>query len=104
DVSVAQSGISLQLQFQPMVAKTNEKDLDILSVHTQMFYDLATQWMPTYEGLHFDGLSVIPTIGGKIPIDRVAKFTELNDMMDRGVISAAFYRSEAAKLGYVFPE
>lgn len=104
DVSVAQSGISLQLQFQPMVAKTNEKDQEILSVHAQLFYDLAHQWFPTYEGLSFEGLNIIPRVGGKIPVDRVAKFTELNDMMDRGVISAAYYRLEAAKLGYVFPD
>lgn len=104
DVSVAQSGISLQLQFQPMVAKTNEKDQEILSVHAQLFYDLATQWFPTYEGLSFEGLNITPRVGGKIPIDRVAKFTELNDMIDKGIISAAYYRLEAAKLGYVFPE
>lgn len=104
DVTVAQSGISLQLQFQPMVAKTNEKDQDILAVHAQMFYDLAHQWMPTFEGLNFEGLNVIPRVGGKIPIDRVAKLTELNDMLDRNVISTAYYRLEASKLGYTFPE
>lgn len=104
DVAVAQSGISLQLQFQPMVAKTNEKDAEIVAVHMQMFYDLATQWMPTYEGLNFDGMTVSPVIGGKIPVDRVAKFTELNGMMDRKVISAAYYRQEANRLGYTFPE
>jgi hypothetical protein len=104
DVSVAQSGISLQLQFQPMVAKTNEKDQDVLAVHEQMFYDLATQWFPTYEAIQFDGMKIMPQIGGKIPIDRVAKFNELNAMMDRKVISTAYYRLEAAKLGYVFPD
>ena len=104
DVAVAASGISLQLQFQPMVAKTNEKDIDIMSVHSQMFYDLAYQWFPTYERLSFEGLAINPRIGGKIPIDRVAKLTELDNMLDRGVISAAFYRLEAGKLGYVFPE
>lgn len=104
DVAVAASGISLQLQFQPMVAKTNEKDREIIDVHAQMFFDLVTQWFPTFERLNFDGLKVMPTIGGKIPIDRVAKLTELNDMLDRKVISTAFYRSEMVKLGYVFPE
>ena len=104
DVAVAQSGISLQLQFQPMVAKTNEKDDEILAIHSQMFYDFATQWLPTYEGLHFDGMTVAPRIGGKIPVDRVAKFTELNNMLDRKVISASYYRQEAARLGYVFPD
>lgn len=104
DVAVAQSGISLQLQFQPMVAKTNEKDNEIIAVHDQMFFDFATQWFPTFERLSFDGMTVSARVGGKIPIDRVAKFTELNNMMDRKVISAAYYRQEAARLGYVFPE
>lgn len=104
DVSVAQSGIALQLQFQPMVAKTNEKDRDIIDVHAQMFFDLVSQWFPTYEGLSFEGMRVMPRIGGKIPIDRVAKFTELNQMLQLGVISAAYYRMEAARLGYVFPD
>lgn len=104
DVSVAQSGIALQLQFQPMVAKTNEKDRDIIDVHAQMFFDLTTMWLPVYEGLNFDGMRVMPRIGGKIPIDRVARFTELNAMLDKGVISAAYYRMEAARLGYVFPD
>lgn len=104
DVAVAQSGISLQLQFQPMVAKTNEKDEEIKAVHDQMFFDFATQWFPTFEGLNFEGMTVLSRIGGKIPVDRVAKFTELNNMLDRKVISAAYYRQEASRLGYVFPE
>lgn len=104
DVAVAASGISLQLQFQPMVAKTNEKDQEILSVHAQMFHDLAAQWFPAYERLNFEGLKVAPRIGGKIPVDRVAKFSELNNMMDRKIISAEYYRMEATRLGYVFPD
>lgn len=104
DVSVAQSGIALALQFAPMIAKTNERDQDVLSVHAQMFFDLATMWFPTYEGISFEGLKIAPRIGGKIPIDRVARFQELNNMIDKGVISAAYYRMEASRLGYVFPD
>jgi hypothetical protein len=104
DVSVAQSGIALQLQFQPMVAKTNEKDRDIIDVHAQMFHDLVTFWLPAYENVSFEGMRVAPRVGGKIPIDRVAKFSELKQMLEMGVISAAYYRMEAARLGYVFPD
>jgi hypothetical protein len=104
DVQVAQSGIALALQFAPTIAKTNERDQDVLSVHAQMFFDMATMWFPTYEGLSFDGLQIMPRIGGKIPIDRVARFTELNNMLDKRVISAAYYRMEASRLGYVFPD
>lgn len=104
NVSVAESGISLSLQLAPMIAKTDEKDMIIQETHDQMFFDLATQWFPTYEGARFDGLSIVSTIGDKMPVDREKRFTELNDMLDRGVISAAYYRLEATKFGYVFPE
>ena len=103
-VTVAESGISLSLQLAPMIAKTDEKDTILREIHDQMFYDLATQWFPTYEGARFDGLTVMSTIGDKMPVDREKRFVELNDMLDRQVISAAYYRLEAAKFGYVFPE
>lgn len=103
DVQVAASGIALYMQLSPLLAKTAEKDVEIRAVHAQMFYDLATQWFPAYEKVSFDGLVVAPQIGDKLPVDREKRFSELNDMLDRGVISRAFYRLEAAKLGYVFP-
>lgn len=103
DVSVASSGIALYLQLSPLLAKTDEKDISIRAVHAQMFYDLVTQWFPAYEKLSFEGMQVMPTIGDKIPVDREKRFAELNDMLDRKVISRSFYRLEAAKLGYVFP-
>lgn len=104
DVSVASSGIALYMHLSPLLAKTEEKDIGIRGIHTHLFYDLATQWFPAYESLSFEGMQVTPIFGDKVPVDREKRFAELNDMLDRGVISRAFYRSEAAKLGYVFPE
>jgi hypothetical protein len=37
-------------------------------------------------------------------VDRTARLAELNDMLDRKVIDTAYYRQEASKLGYVFPD
>ena len=104
DVRVASSGIALYMQLSPLLAKTDEKDIAIREVHSQLFFDLATQWFPAYEGVRFEGMQVIPVVSDKMPVDREKRFAELNDMLDRGVISAAFYRTEAAKLGYAFPE
>lgn len=103
-VSVAQSGIALFLQLAPMIAKTDEKDVSVKEVHAQMFHDLITEWFPIYEGARFNGLTMLPFVGDKMPVDREKRFGELNDMMDRQVISAAYYRQEAARLGYTFPE
>jgi hypothetical protein len=104
DVSVAQSGVALALQLQPMLSKTGEKNDLLLDTHNQMFYDIFTMWMPAYEETTFDNLAVDCVVGSAVPVDREARFAELNDMLDRGVIDTDYYRQEAGKLGYVFPD
>jgi hypothetical protein len=104
DVTVAQSGIALRLQLGPMLSKAEEKDQTIVDVHDQMFYDLATEWFPVFEQANFDGTVVSTTLGDKIPVDRTGRLQELNDMLDRQVISTQYYRDECTKLGYVFPD
>lgn len=104
DVSVAESGIALLLQMAPMIAKAEEKDTSVVDTHDQMFFDLATEWFPVYESVNFEGTIVSTTLGDKIPTNRTSRLAELNDMLDRQVISTQYYRDEATKLGYVFPE
>lgn len=103
DVSVAESGIALSLKFAPILAKTDEKDTFIQEVLAQMFYDLQTQWFPQYEGITMTGVMPEVAFGDKLPLDRTARVNELNEMLDRRVISAQFYRDEMKKFGYVFP-
>jgi hypothetical protein len=104
DVTVAQSGIALALQLGPMLAKAGEKDELILDVHNQMFFDLTNMWMAAYEDLPFENVMVNCVTGDAVPVDRERRFTELNDMLDRGVIDTEYYRIEASKLGYTFPD
>jgi hypothetical protein len=103
DVSIASSGIALSLQLSPLIALTAEKDTSIVEVHQQMFYDLQNEWLPVYESLRFDGALIEPMVGDKLPVDREARMAELNNMLDRQVVSAQYYRQEMAKLGYEFP-
>lgn len=104
DVQIASSGIALALQLGPMLAKANEKNDLLLDTHNNLFYDMLTMWMPTYEDTTFDGIAVECGVGSAVPVDREARFAELNDMLDRGVIDTDYYRTEAKKLGYVFPD
>ena len=104
DVQIAQSGIALALQLSPIIAKATEKDGLITATHDQMWYDLLNGWYPAYEQTIFNDVQVDSLVGSAVPVDRAARFTELNDMLDRGVIDTEFYRDEAAKLGYVFPD
>jgi hypothetical protein len=103
DVTVAESGVALALKMSPMLAKAGEKNQLLLDVQTQMWFDILTMWMPSYEETVFDGVGVDCAVSNGMPVDRVQRFAELNDMLDRGVISNDYYRSEAQKLGYSFP-
>lgn len=104
DVTVAQSGIALALQMSPMLSKAGEKNQLLLDTQNQMWFDIVTMWMPAFEETSFDGVtSVDCAVGSGMPTDRVQRFAELNDMLDRGVIDNEFYLSEATKLGYSFP-
>lgn len=104
DVQRASSGVALALELGPMLAKANEKNQLILDTHDQMFFDMLTMWFAAYEDGDWENLSVTCSTGDAVPVDRSARFAELNDMLDRGVIDTGYYRSEAAKLGYVFPD
>lgn len=104
DVTVAQSGVALSLQFAPILAKTDEKDSMIQDKHAQMMFDLTQYWFPVYEQTRFDGMRIKPLTGDKLPVDRDQRLTELDNMLDRNVITTAYYRQEASKLGFTFPE
>lgn len=101
DAQVAQSGIALAIKFAPTLAKIETRDIHGIDLLTQMFYDFKT-WYAVFELELLDG-DIIPVIGDKLPTDRVARLNELNNMFDRRVISAKFYRLEMQKLGYIFP-
>lgn len=102
DVQTASSGIALAIKFMPTLAKLDERDKTGVDRLTQLFYDWQ-KWYEAYEGTKLEGEIEI-TIGDKLPTDRTGRINELNNMLDRGVISRVYYRAEMQKLGYEFPD
>lgn len=102
DAQVAQSGIALAIKFMPTLAKIETRDTHCIDILTQMFYDWKT-WYEVFESKSLSG-DIVPSIGDKLPIDRTARVNELNNMIDRKIISRKYYRTEMEKLGYVFPD
>lgn len=101
DAQVASSGIALAIKFQPTLAKIETRDRHAIGILKQLFFNWKT-WHEVFEQETLQG-DIIPDIGDKLPIDRVARVNELNNMMDRKIITGQFYRDEMAKLGYEFP-
>lgn len=104
DVQTAESGIALAIKFMPTMAKIEDRDTESLEILTNMFYDWKFWWQ-VYEGDDFLDIDIVPILGEKLPINRTTILNELNNMLDRGVISKKFYRQVAeAKLEYEFPD
>jgi hypothetical protein len=102
DPATAASGIALAIKFAPTLAKIESRDRSGISKLKQLFFDWKT-WYAVFERVTLEG-DIVPSIGDKLPIDRVARVNELNNMVDRGLIPAQFYRDEMMKLGYKFPK
>lgn len=103
DVQVAESGVALAIKFLPTLAKIEQRDLTGMETLRQLFYNWK-KWYITYEGLEEGGVELDVILGSKLPESRKEKLNELNNMFDRKVISAAYYRAEMEKLGYTFPD
>ncbi len=101
DVQTAQSGIALAIKFMPTLAKLEQRDLSGTGKLRQMFFDWKT-WHKVYEGEELTG-DIEPELGQKLPANRTETVNELNNMLDRGVISKKYYRAQMQKLGYEFP-
>ena len=103
DVAVAESGIALAIKFMPTLAKIEYRDTAGVEVLTQLWYDWKF-WVKAYENKDFTAVDILITLGEKLPVNRKNVFDELNQMVDRKIISKQFYRDEIQKrLDYVFP-
>lgn len=103
DVTVAESGISLQLQLTPILVAAKEKELEILGTMDHMLYDLITQWFPAYEGVSFsEDSSVVSHIEDAMPVNREARIQEVLLLFTSQLISLAEARAELVKFGYKF--
>lgn len=103
DVQVAESGVALLLQLGPMLAKAAEKDLEIVDVHTQMFYDLKN-WFAVYEQQNFLDAEVIPILGDKLPTNREKEIEHILEMVAAKIMSAQTARARLTMLGYKFEQ
>lgn len=102
DVQVAQSGIALSIKFLPTLARIEPRDTAYIEILQQMFYDLRT-WFDVYEPTPLPEVN-IDIEKSKLPANRTETLNELNNMLDRKVISRKYYRDQAKKLGYDIPD
>jgi hypothetical protein len=106
DVQTAESGIALAFKMAPILAKNEEKELEILSVMDNMLFDITTMWFPVYEQLS-NAARAVSIVDDPLPINRKAVLDEVISLLssDPPLISAEYARTILSdKLGYDFPD
>lgn len=106
DAQIAESGIALAFQMSPLLAGNEEKEAEILAVMDHMLYDLATMWIPAFEGVE-TAARPVSIVDDPMPVNRKAVLEEITAMLSTTppLISAEYARTLIQeKLGYDFPE
>jgi hypothetical protein len=104
DSAIAESGISLALQFAPLLSKNEEKEQILLGKMDHILYDLTTMWLPAYEGMTSEARPV-SIVDDPLPLNRKATIEEVVLLVTNNMMSVEYatqYLSE--KLGFEFPE
>lgn len=100
DVTVAESGISLQLQLAPILASGKEKEDEMLSIMDHLLYDLVTMWFPAYEQYTPPPeLSAASVVGDPMPVNREARIQEVLLLFTSQLITIAQAQAELARVG-----
>ncbi len=100
DVTVAESGIALQMQLAPMLAKVDMRKDSVEDVHAQMFYDLR-QWFIAYEQTPLNAL-VLPVFGSAVPTDVKGEIDKILTIYNAGLADDDWARGQLEDLGYDF--
>lgn len=102
DVTIAESGISLQLQLAPLLAQNAEKEGVLIGVYDQMFFDLLHGWMVAYEGIPDNPPALlVSVVGDPLPRNRAADINELTGLVEANIVSIQEARGIlVARFGY----
>lgn len=99
EVGVAESGIALALRMAPLIDAAEDREFEITDVMNQMLFDLRA-FFEIYEGIRLPTTDVRVIYGDKLPLDRTAKETRLQQLYTDRVVSLEWYWEELQKLGY----
>jgi len=114
DVSVAESGIALEIQFVPLTARVNERLLTVDAKLGNMLYDLP-KWLVAYEGSIMSPLLADPTDPTKgprlkpvyapvIPVNKAKEIQDTIALAGAGLISGETARERLRELGVKIPD
>lgn len=113
DVTVAESGISLELQLKPLLAQNGEKEEELIVILDQMFHDIVTMWLPAYEG-DFDGnafsnvenmkmCSVVTLFDDPMPVNKTQVIQDTLLLQSSHLILRKMAVAKLREIGWKYP-
>lgn len=109
DVTIAESGIALNLQFMPLLAANAEKEEEIIVTLDQLLHDVTTMWLPAYEPELFPNaalladISCVAVFDDPMPKNRDAEVQETLLLRTSNLILTTMAIAKLRKLGWEFP-
>lgn len=105
DVQVAESGVALALQMSPILARAEDKELEVTDVLSQMFFDLKS-WFAAYEQKSLFDCVITPQFGDPLPKNIKAEVELVLSMMMSvpPLMSATTGRERLSALGIQFAD
>ena len=103
EVTAAESGIALAIQFSPVLAKIEDREAEAMDVLGNFWWDW-TGWMGFFEGIAFDQPPEV-TLGDKLPLNEDAFLTRMSLLLKDRIVSREWVRGQVrARLGLDIPD
>jgi hypothetical protein len=107
DVTLAESGIALQIRMGPLLDASADRDGEIADKLIQMFHDLKT-WFAVYERINLGdsltGAIIEPVFGQKLPTNNKEEMDRLAQLFLDNVIPIQVYWEKLRALGVELPD
>jgi hypothetical protein len=103
DVAIAESGVSLKLQFDPLLAANAEREVEIIVTLDQLHHDITSMWIPAYEKIDTKGVVVSTIVDDPMPVDKAAVVQDVVLLRTSNLILTSMAVDKLSELGWKYP-
>lgn len=103
DVTVAESGISLKLQLDPLLAANSDRELALVTTLNQMHYDLVSMWIPAFEKWDTMGVIVSVVFEDPMPVNEQQEIQDMVLLWTSDLILTEMAVEKLSKMGWRYP-
>ncbi|AHG24397.1 portal protein [Mycobacterium phage Damien] len=103
DVAVAESGISLKLQLDPLLAANEDRELQMYLTMDRLHHDLVNMWIPAYEGVQTNNAVVSTVFGDPMPVNENQVIQDVVLLRTSNLILTEMAVDKLSSIGWKYP-